>query len=205
MPSASRARVVANWTRRTGRPVCRAPRTVPRVVSMGVLGAFGGSWRSGEREGGGADVDAGVHLDPGLAVRLDRGHEDVLGLRSGRGGAGRRRVEHGPAADGATAAGRLDGLVEGPRLDTARPRGPGARLDLPVLRLELGPPDHPLRRIEPERPLRRVGRGHLVDAAEVSALVRTAIRAEVQLEETDPARQVEARQRGSAGAEPADR
>src|SRR4051812_45600546 len=143
---------------------------VPRVVSM-LRGAFGEGWQSGERQGGGADVDAGVDLDPGLAARLDGGDQDVLGRWRGRGRAGRRGVEHGLPPDLARAGRGRDAFGEDPRLDPAGPRRPSARVDLAVLGLELGPADHTFGGIEPEAPLRRVGRGDLVDAAEEAALV----------------------------------
>src|SRR5215213_9002535 len=201
MPSAKRARVVANWNRSTGRPVWSVPTTVPRVVAGSSMSSCSSSrWRcswavcsSRELEHGRVDVEAGVNLDPGLAAILDGGDQDILDLGCGGLSTCRGGVKHGQPAHVAGAGCRLDPLGQLLRCDAASPWRPGALIDLAVFGLKLGPADGTLGGVEPEGPLRVIRRGDLVDAAEVAAFIRLSARAaaEVKLEEARLAGEVE--------------
>src|SRR6185437_846369 len=107
----------------------------------------------------------------------------VLGLRRRRRGAGRRGVEHRLELRRLAAAELLPLLGKRARRRSRRTRRPGTLIGLAVLGLELRPADHPLLRIEPERPIILARRRHLVDEAEEAAFVGRAAGIEMNLEE----------------------
>jgi hypothetical protein len=87
------------------------------------------------------------------------------------------------------------------RRDAAVARRPNSSVRLAILGLKGGPSDHAFRGIEPQPPLLAIRRGDLVHPRKVSALVRLAIAAEMELKERLASRQIKPMQHDRTVAE----